>query len=77
MKESVHSNYSHEMGIDAMTTAIQWPDLEPKPAQKGDKGFLRSGLSAITSSLSRRLSYQPPHTKSAKLLKPPQELTNV
>ena len=58
------------MGIDNMA-ASEWQDNDAKPAQKGDKGFLRSGLNAITSSLSRRLSYQPPQTKSAKSLRSP------
>jgi len=67
------------MGLDNLDTSLTWPDFgastsaDPKPPQKGDKGFLRSGLSAIA----RRLSYQPPHTKSAKQLKLPQNINSV
>ena len=62
------TNYSVGSGNEALRSSLtpSDADAELKPTQKGDKGFLRSGLSAITNSLSRRLSYQPQQPKSGK-----------
>lgn len=63
MKNSMVSNYSVGSGNETLRQSLTLPDrtaeFDQNNAQKGGKGFLSSGLSAITSSLSRRLSYQP------------------